>query len=346
MNDEDWIIEPGRGIGPLELGLHREALLQRLADAGLDVEDDEERWLYIEEMDADLTFSAGAEPVLQEVAISDDRARFGPMVLIDEPLAKIVDLLRVANEDTAWTIRFEEDPEFFVSEKPAADEAESPDAPSTLDKKLLCDGTLWIKSLGVGLRLAHGEILTVRLRQPGDLPQIQHGPLTDEQRELAEKPDLYSQLVGPTSSERPTSWFQRLAGLALVVGIGVVIWRGVDYQRRWNEAPTVEGKVIRVSPPPPEPFPDQFTIAYQDQQGRQHQVVLDYTEIFSLSKIGDKVELRYLPEAPDKPMGPAAAASAAFDTYIPWGIGVVVSYFVLQLVAGIISLLPSKKAAA
>jgi hypothetical protein len=346
MDEIIWAIEPGKGVGLFELGVSRADILRRLNNAGLHAERDEggSRWYYVKEMDADLTFSEGSVSLLEEIAVSDDRLRIGPLELINEAISKVVDLLRVADDDTQWTLS---------SDAYALRENDEPQLGNSdgdrrraipTSKSLLREGTLWIRSFGLGLVLVNGHILTARLRQPGNIPLRTYGPLTDDQRTLAAREALARLRVGSLSrysnesERRRDSRFQLLAGLALVVLMAVVIWQGIDYQRRWDNAPLVDGEVIDTSPPPPEPFPRYFTIAYRDQQGRPHQAVLDYTEIFSLSKIGAKVQLRYLPEAPDKPKG-SSAQRAAFDKYIPWGLGVFATYFVLQFVMAILRMI-------
>jgi hypothetical protein len=339
MSVDVWLAEPGKGIGVLELGAPRDDVLRRLADAGFEVEEDDEelRWCYVEEMDAELTFTEGSRPVLEEIAVSDDRLRLGPIELIDEPVHKIVELLRVAAEETVWTIRRDapREPKTDADRSPNPPDDQAVETPSA--EKLLAEGTLWVRPLGLGLDLVYGDILTVRLRRPDDIPKAGLGSLTPEQRALAARPDPTSHLVGPVREQRRRgSRFQLLAGLALMVGMALVVWRAIDYQRRWNEAPVVEGEVVDVKPPPPEPFPNEYTIVYHDKMGRRHQVIFQRADVYNIAKVGGKVEIRYLPEAPDEPLGPARVPDAWVERYIPWGIGVMVGYFVLQLAVPIV----------
>ncbi len=71
-------------------------------------------------------------------------------------------------------------------------------------------------------------------------------------------------------------------------------------------------------------------------QGQRHEVVLQKWEVYGLPDIGAKMELRYLPEAPHKPMTPARYNDAGVSEYLPWGIGVFVGYFVLQFATGVL----------
>ncbi len=106
----------------------------------------------------------------------------------------------------------------------------------------------------------------------------------------------------------------------------VLVWQGIEYQGRWNIATTVEGDVIDVKPPPPEPFPDEYTIDYSDSTGKQYQVVFKRNDVYVAPQVGEKVEIRFLPDSPGRPMGPARFRDAAFDKYLPLGLGVMAAY--------------------
>ena len=49
-------------------------------------------------------------------------------------------------------------------------------------------------------------------------------------------------------------------------------------------------------------------------------------------KVGDAVNVRYLPDAPDKVLGPAAFGNVGFDTALPYGIGILAIFSLLQLI--------------
>lgn len=356
MNDDVWSMAPGKGNRVFELGTPRAEVIRRIAAAGLEMDEDDEGegaeddlyWSYVKELDAELTFGDPPQRVLEEVAVSDDRVRLGPIAPIDEPVGKIVELLQVADGETIWTMRA--DQYKLPAPEDAVQASESTNAPGGQNvapsaEKLLSEGTLWIRPFGLGLDLVYGDVMTVRLRRSNDVPSTGYGPLTAEQRELAARPDLTSYLIGPrrTDGTAPArrSRFQRLAGAALVAGIAIVVWRAIDYQRRWNAAPVVDGVVVDVQPPPPAPFPDDFTIAYQDQSGHSHRAVFKRSDIYTLPAIGEKIEVRYLPEAPGEPLGPARVREIAIERFLPWGIGVVVAYFVLQVVAAVVAWRPA-----
>jgi hypothetical protein len=94
----------------------------------------------------------------------------------------------------------------------------------------------------------------------------------------------------------------------------------------------VEGVIVDARPPPPDPFPDEFTVAYQDQQGGQHEVEFDFANINRGRRVGDKVDVRYLPHDPDQAMGLNASHDVAVVTFLPWALGLLMVYAVLQFV--------------
>jgi hypothetical protein len=339
MSDIVWSIEPGKGIGPLQLGASRADVIREIERVGLTVEDDPEepQWLYVDEIDAELTFAEGPSPVLIEISCSDEQLRLGPIDLIDEPVIKIVELLKVSDDETVWTLP--PDDKSDAANAAMAEGGETGVVASPSVEKLLKDGTLWIRPFGLGLELVLGDIFNVRLRRPGDIPPVEVGPLTAEQRVYAAHPELTSKLLDSMpSAGRPAekSGLQCLGGIALIVALGIIVWRAVDLQQRWNSAPEVEAVVIGAHPPPPENFPDEYTVAYPDTQGARYEVVLKKWEVYGLPNIGDKLTVRYLPEAPHKPMTPAKFNDAGVSEYLPWGIGLFIGYFVLQFAVAVV----------
>jgi hypothetical protein len=280
----------------------------------------------VDELDAELLFSKSKPRVLREIKVEDERLRLGPLPVIGRRLHEVVDLLQVQDAETLWQIGDQR-------QQQAAG-----DRPRPADAALLDQGTCWIPALGLGLEMLCGEIIAVHLRQPEHAPKRGVGTLTPAQRELSSRPELDKLLrTAPAAGSQRRNWFQSLLTLALIVALGLLIWRAIEYQRRWNAALVVEGEVIAVHPPPPEPFPDRFTIAYRDQAGGQHEVVLGRPDIYALLQVGEKVELRYLPEAPEQVLGPARVRDIAFDRFFPWGIGLFGAYLALQLVAAVIA---------
>jgi hypothetical protein len=323
MKPELWAVELGQGMGVIRLGDTRQEVVRKLREAGIDVDDEEkDRWFYVGEMDTELLFKTTSPQVLLEIAVEDERLRLGPLPVIGERLHKVVELLKVPDAETVWRAD-------------AGDDDEGPtdgSRPLVTDEILLDGGTLWIPSLGLGLGMVRGEICTVCLRQPGESPRRGDGPLTASQRELSARKDLPTYLIRPRGGAQQASWFQTLLTFALFGAIGLLVWQAIDYQRRWNEAPVVPGDVLDVQPPPPDPFPTEYTIAYRDQAGTAHQVVLKRADVYLAPKVGENVEIRFLPESPAAPLGPARYRDIAVEKYVPLVIGIIAIYLVILII--------------
>jgi len=190
MADDIWSVELGRGFGVIDLGATKEEIARRLAEHRIAMDaDDEEDWLWVEELDAELRFKTTKPPVLRETLVEDDRLRFASLPVIGKRLHEVVQLLKVDDSETLW--RLERD-----DEESQRSSAIFPEFPTT-DEILLGGGTLWIPALGLGLGLVRGEIATVRLRKPEESPKSGLGSLTAAQRDLSSRPDLPIYLLRP-----------------------------------------------------------------------------------------------------------------------------------------------------
>lgn len=332
---EHWLVDLGQGMGPLRLGDTPDEVLRKLADAGIDYEPeegDEEPIGYVDDLDAELKYKTSQPPVVLEIECWDERAKVGPLSAIDERLHTLLDQLHVQDAETVWRLG-------------RINDQELPDGPVPIatDKELFKRGTLWIPHLGLGLTMLNGTIGAVCIRKPEEAPKRGHGQLTSDQRALSARSDLYTHLVGTSSLLRPSSpqnrWVQRLLTLAMVIAMGFTVFRAIDYQQQWNNAVVVQASVIEVKPPPPDPFPDEYTVTYRDQADQQHQVLLKRNDVYVAPQVGETVELRYLPQAPDKPLGPARYRDASFVEFVPIGIGILAVYSVLQLILPFVSML-------
>lgn len=331
MDDKLWSVDPGRGLGVLRLGAPLAYVRQSLAEVGIDLEEDDDHWLYVDDLDTELIFTTTKPPVLREIVVEDDRVRFGPLPVIGQRLHQVVELLQVPDGETLWRLARDDEPD-----RPPGGNRPPEWTPS--DEWLLDQGTLWITSLGLGLSMVRGEIASLRLREPAGSPKRGIGSLTPAQRELSRRSNLATLLLRSTTpAAQARSWFQSLSRLAVFVALGLLMWQAIGYQQRWNVAPVAEGEVVEVRPLPPDPFPMEFVVAYRDHNGGAHQAVFKRADIYTSPAIGEKVEVRYLPEAPDQPLGPARYRDIAFEKFVPWAIGIVAAYTVLQLIVSLAS---------
>jgi hypothetical protein len=337
MDPAIWKVELGHGMGPLELGTERSIILARLREMKVEVETDEDEptWTYLDEIDTQLTFSADPPQRLVQIEVDDDRVRFGTLPVLGEPVHKIVEFLQIPPAETLW--RPGEDPALSM---PGQD-GPLPEAKS--DDELLHSGTLWITTLGLGLSLWRGDVDAVYLRQPQDSPRSGLGQFSSEQVELMQSggPRL-KQATAPEEAPEPSSWFRTFYRWAFFLIFILLGWQAVRYQQRWNAAPTTEGTIVAVKPPPPDVFPVEFTVAYQDQQGKEHQALFSLSDVNESRRVGDKVDVRYLADDPDVAMGLASSRDAVIITFIPWVVGLVIAFVALQFVPWIAEYVISK----
>ncbi len=332
MDKNRWSVELGHGLGDLELGAPRSILLKRLQDAGIqfDADDDDLTHLYISEMDLQLTFSDGDPPVLVQIASDNNQVRFGPRPVLDCRLHEITTLLAVDEAETVW--RFDDDPDDSL---PTSSQMQ----PSPVsDDDLLRRGTLWIRPLGLGLRLWRGHISEIYLRHPDNAPSLGVGRFTPQQLELSQRKDLPIYLSSSGQTEAVARrWFRFASSATFFALMALVVWKAAAYQRRWQEAPMAKATVIAAGPGGPDTIATEFVVSYRDQNGVEHQASLGLADVYVPKTVGEKVEIRYLPEAPDQPLGPGRVRDVAFVKFFPWAIAVFTGYLVTQ-VAGVIIL--------
>ena len=140
--------------------------------------------------------------------------------------------------------------------------------------------------------------------------------------------------VSPASTTRKRGSILRpMIHLAFVVSMVVLIWWSLHKQRRRDAAPDVPAVVVAVDPPPPAAFPENITLRFNDFSGIEHRTTLGYMQFLTPPKMGEEVIIRYLPEAPDSPLGPVCFRDVGFDTAIPYGVGIFAIYSFLHLLA-------------
>lgn len=331
MKDAHFRVDVGARMGPFELGASRADIMQRATAAGFEAaanDDNDPTYITFDNAEIDLYFRPEEPHALWQVVVCDERARFGNQEVIERTIRQIVELLQVPNDETLWRDGDDDDD--------CLPENERPPSKAKTDEELIESATLWITTLGLGLHQISGEIYGILLRLPQDSPRSGFGSLTDKQRQL---------VPAPKSREKPSSTYvptrHRFSALIWVLNLvlfGAVAWfvfQAVELQQRWNTAVVVESEVVAVDPPPPDPFPEIVTAAYVDQQGTRREVQLRRMDYYAIVKLGDKIELRYLPEAPDQPLGPAKVGDVGFNFAMPRMIVVVGVYLVLNLLINV-----------
>ncbi|MDZ4847946.1 MAG: hypothetical protein SGI77_01505 [Pirellulaceae bacterium] len=335
-NDDFWSVELGHGMGPLVLGLPRSQIYQILEALKYDVDleadmqedlGDDDPGLYLDDIETTFSFTRHSPYALSRMDIDDRRLRFGPMQVHGKPVHQIVELLKIPPAETLWCDFYEDE-----EQAKAGQRTEKPKS----DTDLLMFGTLWITSLGLGLSLGRGEIETVHLCDPERSPRIGTGQWTVEQRRLSEAGMANESKVAPVKPN-PLS---RLLLVCMTIAMGALVWRAIDLQSQWNNVPDVAATVISTNPPPPEPFPTEYVLGYVDSSGGEHEIAVRSLDIYGLPAMGAEVNVRFLPDAPDKPLTHSKHRDVGFDLAMPYGIAIFAIYWSLNLV---IAFLPNKQ---
>ena len=325
MKSKDfWSVELGVGMGPLVLGTEFEPLLDVLRKNSIDGDRltlDRSGKVPIPEISTHLIFSQERPQTLTRIDVADERLRFGSLSVIGKRAHEIVGVFKVPRKETLWcSLESEGETSDLVAKANTTEQS----------RELLAQGTIWITRLGLGLTLRDGLVATVHLCDLAQVPQKGSGPWTKEQQRLSEVRELPVTLAAPTIRSRK-SILSILIHLALVASIGGLIWWAVQLQQRWDAAIEVTALVVALDPPPPNVLPDKITVSFNDADGKERRQTLGHMQFFMTPKLGDEVNVRFLPESPDKVLGPVAFRDVGFETVFPFGIGILAIYSILQL---------------
>ncbi len=323
--DNFWEVELMVRMGPLVLGTEYDPVIQILRDHRIDADRltlGRSGKLSVPEIGTQLFFSEGRTRTLCRIAVQDQRLRFGSLSVIGKRAHEIVGLFKVPRKKTLWCS--------LENEGETSDLA--PKGNTTAhSRELLAAGTIWIPSLGLGLTLRDGLVATVHLCDPAQAPSLGSGTWNKEQQMLSEVRELPATMITPTNRSRKSN-LSVLIHSALVASIGVLLWWAIQMQLRWNVATEVSALVVALDPPPPSVLPNNITLSFSDSNGNKQRQTLGYMQFDMTPKVGDEVNVRYLPEAPDRVLGPVAFRTVGFDTALPYGIGILAIYSLLQLI--------------
>jgi hypothetical protein len=331
-SNDFWLVEIGAGMGPLALGMEYGQLIQVLRDHQVDVDNlllDKDLMLAVPPINSRLFFADETPRILRKIDVNDSRIRFGGLPVIGKRVHEILGIFKTPRKETLWCID-----EISDRNSHATSIVESTNS----SRELLARGTLWITSLGLGMSLRDGLIETIHLCDPADLPIVGLGTWTKEQQRLSEVRDMpmdtvaTNQLFGPQQANFRKSIAQSMMLVALFVAAGSVLWWGISLQQRWDAVPEVPAVVVAVDPPPPNPLPDNITVAFTDLSGIERKKTLYHTQFLTTPKLGDEVSIKYLPNSPETVLGPVGFRDVGFSTAFPYGIGILAIGSALQLI--------------
>jgi hypothetical protein len=257
--------------------------------------------------------------------VEDERLRFATLSVIGKRAYEIIGIFKVSRKETLWT-----------RGNSSTDESAEPfrgNMPPELTRELLASGTLWIKKYGLGLTLNDGLVAKVHLCDPNAVPRNGVGQWTKEQQLLSEVREMVAHAKEPIQRLRK-SLARAFVNLALFLSIGVLVWWAISLQRKWDAAADVPAIVVGLEPPPPHPLPNSITVQFVDSAGAERHVTLGFQQFEMAPKMDEKVNVRFLPERPDHVLGPVAARDVGFSSAFPYGIGILVTYTIIQLLLG------------
>ena len=311
-------------MGPLVLGTEFEPLIEVLRENRIDVDRltlDRSGKVPVPKIGTHLVFSQTSPRTLIRIDVSDERLRFGSLSVIGKRAHEIVGLFKVPRKETLWC---------KIENEVETSDLVAHGTPTANSRELLARGTIWITGLGLGLTLRDGLVETVHLCDPAQSPRSGSGPWTKEQQRLSEVRELPAASTTPTQRNRE-SILNALIHLALFASIGTLIWWAIQLQRRWDAAIEVSALVVALAPPPPNVLPNTVTVSFNDADGTERRQTLGHMQFLMTPKLGDEVNVRFLPDSPDQVLGPVAFRDAGFETALPYGIGILAVYSVLQL---------------
>jgi hypothetical protein len=304
---QPWRIVPGRGWGPVELGMTYKQAIATLRAADVEVEEDEEdsTYLGIETPWGEFEFDDSSGE-LARIIILDSMLQLGEQILEEPTLDAAISALGAKSfNDTRWT----------------HGELKHP-LPEDADKELLRNGTLWLVSLGLGLEMYRGHVESVILRQPKDVPSSALGPLTPQQLELATNPDIFRDLAPVVAPPSVTFiWLSRLALLICVLLLGLQAYRAYLAETRWSGATPIEGEIIETLPEGVD-FPDEYIVSYSPPMGEKQQVTIQSKYMGGMKPVGERVEILYLPHKPEQATTIWEAREHGFVDFIPSMLGI------------------------
>ncbi len=307
MNHDDTTAQPDveiiplGGLGTLRLGDAEADVRLALTGYGLMVEDQEDPYCW-EYPWCTLSFANKPVKCLVQIYSESEQANvFGRRIIglrLDEALLTL-GVQRF--DDTVWSM-ISPDTD-FAGGKPFVDQVERTDFSRS---ELLCWGTLWIKSMGLGLELVEAKVNAVSIRQAQYVPQIGLGPIDEQTLLDASDSEVLAKLSqaieNAPARTRSAVWRRGLLWLVTIVTgavlCGVIATMVGDYFS-WTKATPVNGKVVEMTPPGP--FPDYLVVEYPMPNGQSSRatVPMQYT---TARELGQAVELVCLPTDPGRAM--------------------------------------------
>jgi hypothetical protein len=327
------IVVPLQGWNQIRLGDTQSQVQAALQEAQLTYDNQYDPFCWdVDDATLTLTFEGTEPPRLAQIACGADNVEVYGVQLIGLPLHEALIALGVTSfDDTLWSI-VDFDLEFSQGVAVLAEERST----QATELELLEAGTLWIKSLGLGLSLFQNSVDTVVLHAASAVPTVGCGPMTPELIQLSSDPLLSAKFeANRATSPAPTavglpnlvaSLPPAFRGMLLVLGVLLmiappyVVYR--EYQR-WSTGVEVQGEVIALLP---EISPDVLRVRYPLPDGTVGEVEVSVNYV-TARELGEQVALVYPEDNPRYALPRLQAREAFLSRYpaltllAPFGVG-------------------------
>ncbi len=333
----DLELSTGKAWHGLRPGMTREEVMTVVKAAGVRTSSDDTdpgSLLIEDDWGIELRLETGGAHRVRQLSREEGDLTWHGRPLMGEAMHEAWEVVHGETEGAGWS------PEDAVS-----DPIDGPATPKTgpfADEQLLSNGTLWLPGPGLGLIMYDGMVLEIAWRRKEDIPKLV-GPVTAAQLALSKSPDrdkILRKHLRPTSTApafitakwTPLQW---LLALAFWVGMGTVAKLGFDETRAWQQATVLDGKLAAFEVLPGKAKAVGYRVRYTDPLGKSQQVLLAGADFYVAPReVGEAVQVSYVDGPPARVKGPSRARDAAFLHYIPWAIGIWLTYTVAHLMAG------------
>ncbi|MGV3607100.1 MAG: hypothetical protein ACO1RA_11905 [Planctomycetaceae bacterium] len=317
--EKGWQLTLGKSWGPLNLGAARSTVIEALNKQDFDVDEEEGvDTLFLFEPELELSFAGDAPKELLQIVIEDAIVEINGLPLLNTTLDQALLAANLTSFDGAFWRNDDEHTDTLPGFAPEEPIDENDKAKPPTPSQLIQHATLWIPQLGLGLGMWKGIVCQVVLRKPEHSPTSGIAPLTQEQLELA----MQQEIPKPQAPAGPAPlWVRALQVVSNVVFTALIIGLALYTQHRqttWNQAPRTRGTLVAIEPNDPKLKQDVYVFEYKDQAGNTHQARWTLADIYVPQEIGSEVEVTYLPDAPDKPIGPARVRDIGMSNLFPY----------------------------
>ena len=353
MADSPFDLATARDWFGFRPGMTREEAEQHLDQSNLDQIENRDDYFStsVDDVELEFWFETIGDERMRQLAASGDGVVWNGKPLTGVRIADALSIMEPLDSAPMWDLNDATNDPFPAGNVP-------PPGPVS-GERLLEEATIWLPGRGIGLVVCDAMVTDVVWRQKRDVPKNLAGPVTEEHRQLSQRPDLEAYLrehrlarqkAEAAAKRDPLAVFQ---SLWTILCLGLLVWVGYfgfQEMQRWTGAQVLTGKFVSMAEVPRKKFFDSgpedlrrlipndpvrkremYEIEYLDPAGRSRIALLEAAEFYiPPHEAGEAVQIAFVDGDPPQVKGPSRAGDAAFLKYMPWAIGVGVVYIIGQ----------------